>query len=185
QPFADGRRLTGVFTDRYGSAFLRTSLRGAEEFVLAPSPEPPPGVTATLVENDDQGVMLRLAATLPTAHFSWQADGAPWVEAGTNQILRLEELSRGQHHLAIVAWDDQLRSSTPAEITVEIHSEPARLIQNWIEQLSDRNFARREAAVKKLAQHADTARLALRQAREHETIPERQWWLDAAIQECK
>jgi hypothetical protein len=50
--------------------------------------------------------------------------------------------------------------------------------------LSDKNFSRREIAVKDLARHTTTALPALRSAREKETDPDRLWWLVAAIQRC-
>jgi hypothetical protein len=186
QPFADGRKLTGVLTDKSGSAFLRTSVQGRDEYVLVPAREPLPSTTAKLVENGDDGVTLQLAANIPAPHFVWRVDNAPWSEVATNQILRLEQVAAGKHRVQIVALDAQLQTDpAPAAVLFESHSNPAQQIQKWIAQLGDKDFARRETAVKNLSRHPETALPVLRQARERESDSDRRWWLNAAIQQCE
>jgi hypothetical protein len=186
QPFADGRRLTEVLTDKFGNAFLRTSINGRDEAVLLPARGPLPHTTAKLVENDGDGVTLQLAANIPSPCFSWRLDEAVWSAITTNPALQLEALDAGKHRVQVVALDARLQADpAPVEIRFETHSNPAGQIQNWIAQLGDKDFARREAAVKKLARHAESALPALRQAREHESDSDRRWWLDAAIQQCE
>jgi hypothetical protein len=186
QPFTDGRKLTEALTDKFGSAFLRTSIQGRDEYVLVPARGPLPHTTARLLENSDDGVTLQLAANIPSPRFSWRVDDAPWSEAATNQTLRLEELSAGKHRVQVVALDAQLQTDpAPAQVLFETHSNPADLIKKWIAQLGDKDFARREAAVKNLSRQAAAALPALRRARERERDPDRRWWLDAAIQQCE
>jgi len=186
QPFADGRKLTAVFTDNFGNAFLRTSVRERDEYVFVPAHEPLPHTTAKLLENGDDGVTLQLAATIPSSLFSWRVDDALWSEASTNQTVYFAELTAGRHRVQVIALDAQLQADpTPAEISFEIHSDPAQQIQKWITQLGDKDFSRREAAVNNLSHHAALALPTLRQARERETDPGRRWWLDVAIQQCE
>jgi hypothetical protein len=184
QPFADGRRLTEVLTDQSGGVFLRTSVQGRDEYVFLPARGPLPHTTVKLLENADEGVTLQLAANIPAPRFSWRVDNAPWSEAATNQTVRLEDLAAGKHRVQIVAVDAQLQTDpAPAEVLFETRSNPEQLIQKWITQLGDKDYARREAAIKNLSRHAETALPVLRQARERETDPDRRWWLDAAIQQ--
>ena len=151
-----------------------------------PAREPLPHTTAKLLENTDDGVTLQLAANIPSPRFSWRVDDAPWSEAATNQTLRLEELAAGKHRVQIVALDTQLQTDpVPAEVVFETRSDPANLIQKWITQLGNKDYVRRETAVKNLARHAASALPILRQTRERETDPDRRWWLDAAIQQCE
>ena len=150
QPFADGRKLTAVLTDKSGSAFLRTIVQGRDEYVLAPARGPLPRTTAKLVENGEDGVTLQMAANIPSPRFSWRVDEAVWNEATTNQTLRLEELSAGRHRVQVIAVDEQLQTDpAPAEVSFETHANPVQPIQKWIAQLGDKDFARREAAVEK------------------------------------
>jgi hypothetical protein len=58
-------------------------------------------------------------------------------------------------------------------------------IENWIAQLGDSNFSKRNAMVKLLAQHSVEALPALQQALKTETDNDRRWWLQAAIQQCQ
>jgi hypothetical protein len=186
QPFADGRKLTGVLSDKSGSVFLRTSILGRDEYVLVPPRGPLPHTTAKLLDNGTDGVTLQLAANIPSPLFIWRVDDAPWSQADTNQTLRLEELVAGKHRVQVAALDAQLQTDpVPAEVSLETHSNPDQLIQKWITQLGDKDFARREAAVKNLSRHAETALPLLRQTRERESDPDRRWWLDAALQQCE
>jgi len=185
QPFADKRKLTEVLTDNFGDAFLRTSVQGREEYVLVPARGPLPRATVKLVENSEEGVSLQLAANIPSPRFSWRLDDSPWSQAATNQTLRLDALPVGRHRAQVVALDEFLQTDpAPAEVSFETLTVPVEQIQKWIAQLSDKDFARREAAVRSLSRQATLALPALRQAREHETDPDRRWWLDAAIQQC-
>ena len=186
QPFADGRKLTSVLTDKYGCAFLRTSVHGRDEYVLVPAREPVPHTTAKLLENGDDGATLQLAANIPSPRFSWRVDDVTWSNADTNQTLHLEEVSAGKHRVQIIALDAQLQTDpVPIEIVFESHAVPGQQIQKWIAQLGDKDFSRREAAVKSLSRQAALALPALQQAREREADPDRRWWLDAAIQQCR
>jgi hypothetical protein len=186
QPFADGRKLTEVLTDKSGCAFMRTSVQGREEYVLVPARGPLPHTTVKLLENGEDGVTLQMSANIPSPRFSWRVDDAPWNKAATNQTLHLEELAAGQHRVQVIALDEQLQTDpVPSEVSFETHSNPVQPIQRWIAQLGDKDFARREAAVKSLSRQAELALPALRQARERESDPDRRWWLDAAIQQCE
>jgi hypothetical protein len=186
QPFADGRKLISVLTDKFGSTFLRTSVQGRDEYVLVPARGPLPQTTAKLLENGDDGVTLQLTANIPSPRFSWRVDDALWSNADTNQTLHLEELSAGKHRVQVIALDAQLQTDpVPVEIAFGSHAVPGQQIQKWIAQLGDKDFSRREAAVKNLSRQAALALPALRQARERETDPDRRWWLDAAIQQCE
>jgi|GEM_PF-5819514 len=75
--------------------------------------------------------------------------------------------------------------STPASVSFEVSGKSEEPINHWIIQLGDTDFARREAAVKKLVTRGKLALPLLRVAREHETDPDRRWWLDSAIQQCE
>jgi hypothetical protein len=186
QPFADGRKLTAVLADNSGNAFVRTTLRGRDEYVLVPAREPLPLATVELVENDDDGVVIQLGANVPSPLFSCRLDDAPGDKPATNQTLRLDELSAGRHRVRIIALDQALQVSTnAAEVSFEVLLAPMQRIPKWIALLGDKDYARREAAVRGLGHLAKIALPALREARESETNPDRRWWLDAAIQQCE
>lgn len=74
-------------------------------------------------------------------------------------------------------------SNEVATNIVEVVS--AGQIENWIAQLGDSNFSKRNATVKMLAQHPVEALPALQQALKTETDSDRRWWLQAAIQQCQ
>lgn len=64
----------------------------------------------------------------------------------------------------------------------------SRSIAKWIDQLQDRDYAERNAAVQALSLDPDTARAALpslKRELKRETDPNRRWWLKAAIQQCE
>jgi len=185
QPFADGRKLTQALEDNFGNAFLRTSVQGRDEYVIFPARGPLPRTTAKLLEDGEKGVTLQLAANIPSPHFSWRLDDAPWNPATTNRTLRFDEISPGSHRVQVVALDEYLQTGPDvAEVSFEVLSVSSEQIQEWIKQLGDKDFALREAAVKHLSHQAKLALPALCEMRESETDPDRRWWLDAAIQQC-
>jgi hypothetical protein len=185
EPFADGRKLAEVLRDNFGGVFLRTSVQGRDEYVFMPGRGPLPRAAAKLVENDEDGVALELAADIPSPRFSWRLDDTPWKPAATNQALRFDELSAGRHRFQVIALDEQLQASQEVtEVAFETHFVPLEQVQKWIAQLGDRDFALREAAVRSLSRHPDAALPVLRRSRQSESDPDRRWWLDAAIQQC-
>jgi hypothetical protein len=186
QPFADGRKLTEVLADNSGNAFLRTTLHGRDEYVLVPAREPLPRATVELVENSDDGVVLQLAANVPSPLFSCRRDYAPWEKTATNQTLRFYDLPVGHHRVRVIALDQALQVSiNAAEVSFEVLLSPSQRIPKWIALLGDKDYARREAAARGLGHLAKLALPALREARQNEKNPDLQWWLDAAIQECE
>jgi hypothetical protein len=185
EPFADGRKLADVLADNYGNAFLRAGVQGRDEYVLVPARGPLPRTTAELVENDEDGVALQLSANIPSPLFSWRLDDAPWDKAATNKTLRFDELSAGLHRVRVIALDQWLQASPDAaEVSFETRFAPMERVKKWISLLGDKDFDRREAAVRGLARLAKLALPALREVRDSETDPDRRWWLDAAIQQC-
>ena len=186
EPFADRRKLTEVLADNTGNAFLRTTLHDRDEYVLVPAREPLPRATAELLENGDDGVVLQLAANVPAPLFSWRVDDAPWEKTTTNQTLRFDKLSVGRHRVRVIALDQTLQVSTnAAEVSFEVLLAPSERIPKWIALLGDKDYARREAAVRGLGHLGKLALPALREVRQNETDPDRRWWLDAAIQQCE
>jgi hypothetical protein len=186
EPFADGRKLMDVLVDNSGNAFLHTILPRSSEYVLVPARGPLPHATVKLLENGEEGVTLQLAANIDSPLFSWQMDDAPWTRAATNRTLRFNGLSAGPHRARAVALNEHLQADPEAaEITFEVSSAPPGQIQQWMAQLGDPDYARREAAVRGLARQAKLALPALREARGSESDPDRRWWLDAAIEECE
>jgi hypothetical protein len=186
QPFIDGRKLLEALTDNSGNTFLRTSVQGRDEYVLVPARAPLPDTVATLIQNDEDGMTLRLSANFKTPRFTWRSDDGSWSEAGTNQTLRLDDLASGKHRIQVVAVDRWVQADpTPAEISVEVKGDAEPRLQKWIAQLGDKDFARREAAIKLLARQPELALPALRAALQRETDRDRRWWLEAAIQQCE
>jgi hypothetical protein len=186
EPFADRRKLTEVLVDNSGNAFLHTTLQGRDEYVLVPAREPLPRATAELVENGDDGVVLQLAANVTAPLFSWRLDDAPWEKTATNQTLRFDDLAVGRHRVRVVALDQTLQVSTnAAEVSFEVLLAPMQRIPKWIALLGDKDYARREAAIRGLGHLAKLALPALREVRQNETDPDSRWWLDAAIQQCE
>jgi hypothetical protein len=185
EPFADGRKLIQALVDNFGNAFLRTSVQGRDEYVLVPARGPLPHTTAKLVENGDEGVVLQLAADIPSPRFSWRVDGSPWTQAATNERVSVKDIPEGHHRVQIMALDENLQTGpAPVEVSFDTRAISAQRLQELIAQLGDNDFARREAAVRGLARQAKAALPALREMRESESDPDRRWWLDAAIQEC-
>ncbi|MGA9777239.1 MAG: HEAT repeat domain-containing protein [Limisphaerales bacterium] len=62
--------------------------------------------------------------------------------------------------------------------------ETAGDVKQWIVQLSDADYAKREAAVTALSHHREIALPALREALEKTTDSDQRWWIQAAIQQC-
>jgi len=60
-----------------------------------------------------------------------------------------------------------------------------RQIKEWIVQLHDSGYSKRNAAVQALAHEPETALPLLKQELKRETDFNRQWWLKAAIQQCE
>lgn len=64
----------------------------------------------------------------------------------------------------------------------------SRAIAKWIDQLHDKDYAERNAAVQALSLDPDMAKAALpslKRGLKRETDPNRCWWLKAAIQQCE
>ena len=187
QPFTDGRKILDVLVDNFGNAFLRTSLPTREEYVLVPARSLLPETKLKVAEKSDDGVTLELStANTPRPRFIWRIDDEAWSDATTNSVLRLDNLESGKHRVQITAIDEQLQADpSPAETTFEVRSNPAERIGKWITQLSDKDFAKREAAVKLLARQPDAALPALNQALKQSTDAKQRWWIQAAIQACE
>jgi len=79
----------------------------------------------------------------------------------------------------------QLSTPSNEAATNKVEAVTAGQIENWIAQLGDSNFSKRNATVKMLAQHPVEALPALQQALKTETDNDRRWWLQAAIQQCQ
>ena len=69
-------------------------------------------------------------------------------------------------------------------VEVKIELSDADRLARLLTQLKDADYEKREAAVRLLARHPETALPALRAARVS-AAPENQWWIDAAIQEAE
>jgi hypothetical protein len=146
-----------------------------------------PETKLKVAEKSDDGVTLELStANTPRPRFIWRIDDEAWSDATTNSVLRLDNLESGKHRVQITAIDEQLQTDpTPVETTFEVRSNPAERIEKWITQLSDKDFAKREAAVKLLARQPDAALPALNQALQQSTDAKQRWWIQAAIQACE
>jgi hypothetical protein len=60
-----------------------------------------------------------------------------------------------------------------------------RHIKEWIAQLNDSDYSKRNAAVMSLAGQPDAALPSLERELKNETAPNHRWWLEVAIQECE
>jgi hypothetical protein len=58
-------------------------------------------------------------------------------------------------------------------------------IKEWIAQLDDSDYSKRNAAVAALATQADAALPTLEQELKNETDSNRRWWLKVAVQQCE
>lgn len=201
QPFADGRSLGWAFVDPKGHAFLRSDNNVARnitaQVVTLASPGPPPQTTlaqggvfresATNVPADR--IIIRLSTDAKPiegkARFSWRLDGGPWTPLavdGSGSDLILDGLPGGPHHIEARSFDPSLQTDiTPAVFGFEVHVDPQAQIAGYIAQLSDPDYARRNAAVAALAHQPALALPALQQARA-QADEARRWWIDAAQQ---
>ncbi|HMP82804.1 MAG TPA: hypothetical protein PKA41_08900 [Verrucomicrobiota bacterium] len=186
QPFADGRKLTGVLTDNWGGAFLRTVLQGREEYVYVPGRHPLSAANARVRNENDGSVVLDFSAPgVASPRFAWRVDDADWSDAVTNTTLRLDDLTRGSYRVQVVTVDERLQvSPTPFDVSVRVETDPTQRVQQWILQLADKTYSRREAAVQSLARHRETSLPLLRKALETANADQR-WWIEAAIRECE
>lgn len=76
-----------------------------------------------------------------------------------------------------------LTSCATAQAPAGSHS-----IKKWMAQLHNRDYAKRDAAVQALASEPNTVEAALpllKRKLKEETDPNRQWWLEVAIQQCE
>lgn len=180
-PFHTERRLTTVFVDAGGNAFLGTRTAVAENFILKPK-SPPPRTTVTIepASADAVQAQLRVESKLPT-EVRWQLDNSPW-QTTKEATLTLRDLPDGAHKLRVSALDAELQTeSRPVETAFEIHVDPARQIADLIAGLSDPDYDRRKAAIDALARQPERSVPALQRARETANAEQR-WWIDAALQ---
>jgi hypothetical protein len=68
---------------------------------------------------------------------------------------------------------------------VKLETVSANQIQEWIAQLSDLDFSKRESAVNELSRYSTEALPALAQRLRSEKDSGRRWWINCAIQECE
>ncbi|MEO6181887.1 MAG: hypothetical protein ABIP71_02030, partial [Verrucomicrobiota bacterium] len=186
QPFIDGRKILEALMDNFGNCFLRTVVASCEEYVLIPARGKLPDTKARLAEESDDAVTVEISGGATQPRFIWRVDDAAWNNATTNTLLRLDDLANGKHRVQVAAIDERLQiDPAPAEILFEIRSNPTERIQKLISQLGDKDFSKREAAIKLLARQPETSLAALRAARKKTAISDQQWWIESAIQECE
>jgi len=182
-PFTTNRRLQEVFVDRHGNAFLKTRSAFLNWYMIAPK-SPLPDTFVVLERTGDDSVTVRLRSDCRSqARFRWKLDNGSWQWTTERTLTFLS--STGTHTLAASALDEDLQlDQTPAVAKFEITIDPNRQMAALIAHLTDRDFAKREAAVTALARQPAIALPALRTARE--TADDDQlWWIDAAIQEIE
>lgn len=186
QPFIDGRKILEALMDNFGNAFLRTRVASREEYVLIPARGKLPDTKARLAEESDDAVTVEISGGATQPRFIWRVDDAAWNNATTNTHLRLDDLANGKHRVQVAAIDESLQMDpAPAEVLFEIRSNPTERIQKLISQLGDKDFSKREAAIKLLARHPETVLVELREALKKTAISDQQWWIESAIRECE
>lgn len=186
-PFLDGRKLVSVLLDNEGNALLLTRTKVKEEYIFVSAVAKPPETTAKTLRQDGTTFEFEMQS-LDTgkAYFSWRVDDGPWSVAQSNRFACLDSLQPGNHRFQAVAINEQFQNDpTPARVFFEVSGKAEETINHWIIKLGDKDFAQREAAVRKLVARGKLVLPALHAARERETDPDRLWWLDSAIQQCE
>jgi len=84
-----------------------------------------------------------------------------------------------------LASSDFLEATNPPPPIIKVETVSAAEIQNWIAQLGDPDFSRREMAVQQLGKNSALALPALRSALQKESDGDRRWWLQSALQQCE
>lgn len=185
-PFGAGRRITQVWVDRKGNAFVQVTTNWMDnfQFQIAPLSKPPKTSLAVAPIKEDR-VRLQLGTPSPgKVRFRWRLDDGPWEGAQDRSVV-LDSLENGEHTVKAQAFDEKLQCDpVPAEAKFVIKFDPTIQIKELLSRLSDPDFAQRKAAIKALARQPATALAALKAARPEATDDQR-WWIDAAIQQIE
>ena len=184
-PFRSGRRVSSVFVDAQGNAFLETAVSGGERMMLQPKAEPAPKTQIVLTQKAGDSFVAQFDAhSTGPVMFRWQLDDGDYALSKTNS-LALEHLANGTHVLKVTAIDDQLRmDATPATANFKAWMDWDRIMPSFVSQLSDSDYNKRKDAVATLASQPTVALPLLRKARETANDDQR-WWIDVAIQACE
>ena len=186
QPFADGRKLTAAHVDNAGNAFF------ADLAVRPRRGGVRPGARRAAENNNCAAHEIRRRPDAGTVR-DQRSESAFHLAARRRRVERghhkhdvaTRRHGAGHHRVQVIAIDERLQTDpVPAEISFESRLDTAQRLQRLIAQLGDKDFARREAAVKSLASLPQAALPALKTAREKASDDQR-WWIDAAIQEIE
>ncbi|MGB8356044.1 MAG: HEAT repeat domain-containing protein [Chthoniobacteraceae bacterium] len=180
-PFADGRKITGVWIDRQGNAFLKT---GFEKQVMIAPKSPLPKATVAVEKVDGDSATVRLGAgSSGEIQFRWRLDAGPW-QLTKEKTVTLDSLPNGLHVLSATAVDAELQTGAQVTAKFKVKIDQEKQIAALIQQLSDPDFAKRKAAVAALARQPAPALSALKAARD-KVGDDLRWWIDVAIQEIE
>ena len=189
QPFIDSRKVTKVFIDLQGSAFLESYFYfnpPIGEYVIVKARQPLPKTELHATTDPSGVVKLRFdARTEGSIWFTWRIDGGSWSTPTHKREATVEWLPNGKHRIEAAAIDARLQiDPTPAEAQVAIQVDPRDQISTLIDKLNDRDYSVRDAAVAALLRQPVLALPLLRTARE-KARPDQCWWIDAAIQQIE
>lgn len=185
-PFVDGRRLNGACMDSRGGVFLET-MGFVREWVYLPPRSQPPQTTVRL-ERVEEGTAVLVLGTAGGAAklYRWRLDGGAWSLPAAATTITLENLARSRHRFEAAAVDENLqRDPTPAAVDIDIQYDPAARMGRLVTLLADRDYAVRERASRALTACGRDALPLLKKARAESTDADKNWWIDAVIQQIE
>jgi hypothetical protein len=187
-PFYRGSSLYQVLVDTQGNTFFNLRYDFATWILLKnTTPLPETILTAQHPVSDSLAAQFSVKGTKPfNSWFSWRLDGKAWSEPTKQSDLSVEGLKPGPHVVEVYAIDSGgTRDHTPAFYRWEVKFDSVTRIAELIEQLSNSDFNKREAAIPLLARQHEKSLPLLREALEAAKNKDAEWWLKAAIAEAE
>ena len=185
-PFVDNRSLDQAFIAPNGEIFLLTDRYHRGEYLHMKFDAPLPDTKARIETATGGSAEIDVESSIPAgAWFRWRLGSGNWSDPVQDRSISLKGLPSGEAQCEIVALDQWLRADpTPAILKIANKIPEAARLSDLIGELSSPDLDKREAAVRTLASHPETALPALNAARATAT-EENIWWIDAALQEAE
>ncbi|HEV2247024.1 MAG TPA: hypothetical protein VGW37_10280, partial [Terriglobia bacterium] len=188
QPFIDGRLLRRVLTDSRGNILLETISAGGNigEYTVLYSSGQLPHTTIHLAKLSSDSVRAEFQTSISAGVvFAWRLDGGDWSAPEKQGRVMLHSLAGGEHRLEAVSIDSRLQTdAVPTSADFHIGVTPQQQIPALISRLENaQTDDDRKAAVEALARQPASAVLPVLKAARARASEDRQWWIDAAIQE--
>jgi hypothetical protein len=173
-----------VLIDASGDIFLHSALY-EHRYVFLRAKEPLPDTTASEPRATANGFEIDVTSDQAEAQFTWRIADGEWAAAEAGPLLALPQAVSGKSIEVAALLKDLQIDPTPAALqlpdTFKLQALEEAPIDEWVAQLSSKNYSEREKAVELLVTRPEEARTALQAARPGADT-ELRWWIDAVLQ---